>query len=191
VNRVDAYGCTALWYACCRGNCNLLNWNVRQRDVISIIAFHLTFFESKVRLLLENRADINIPGFHGQTALMIAIRAADGQPDNVRLLLEYRADVEAKDERGRTALMIARSDKLVSLLLEYQADVNAVDKQCNTALLLASDEYAICDISIVRVLLANQADVNAANMDGKTALKASFRSSYEPVFSPTFRAAGG
>jgi ankyrin repeat protein len=67
-----------------------------------------------VRLLLENRADINIPGFHGQTALMMAIRAADGQPDNVsnvRLLLEYRADVQAKDERGRTALMIELMSK--------------------------------------------------------------------------------
>ncbi len=197
VNAVDDYGCTALWYACCTWGGTAYPDPI-QRCGMCIPYQHLGQgfkSNSKVRLLLENRADVNACGCNGETPLMKAVQSVRGVEDNVRLLLEYRADVNAADKLGRTALIIAaehtggRSTEHVRLLLEYQADVNAADKRGLTALSVASatkDESGrffsatqptgeTCFIGgdfTVRVLLANRADVNAANRTGHTALSA-------------------
>src|SRR5690606_21569279 len=46
--------------------------------------------EGMIRFLLENRADLNVPDFYGDTAASHALY--DGFPDTLRLLLELKAD---------------------------------------------------------------------------------------------------
>jgi Ankyrin repeats (many copies) len=59
----------------------------------------------KVRLLLENGADINSNDGHGQTALMNAAHA--GQVELVRLLIEAGADLNITAKYNLSALMLA------------------------------------------------------------------------------------
>jgi ankyrin repeat protein len=82
-------------------------------------------YESIVRLLLENRADVAARTCSGETALLSA--ALKGHEGVVRLLLEYGADVSVKDIGGRTALDLAASKghvAVVRLLLEKELNVN-------------------------------------------------------------------
>lgn len=79
----------------------------------------------KVRLLLENGADINSKDGHGQTALMNA--AHTGQVELVRLLIENGADLDVTAKYNLSALMlslIAHHTEAAGLLIEAGADVN-------------------------------------------------------------------
>lgn len=177
MNAVDESGCTALWYACL-ANRSREWWTNDEGQLFQLSHFSFShqfnLFENeefslcnKVRLLIENGADVNLGRWRGETALMKAVLhvAYKGIHDNVRLLLERQADVNAADERGRTALMMAASfdgDKSIEhvrLLLKHRADVNAADSLGLTALIKASERGLD---SVVRLLLASQADVNAA-----------------------------
>jgi len=62
-----------------------------------------------VRLLLANKAEINLQNCAEQTALMEA--AAAGHKDIVMLLLGFNADLTLKDMRERTALDLAKQNK--------------------------------------------------------------------------------
>jgi hypothetical protein len=124
--------------------------------------------EAVVRLLLEQKADVDAKDTSGRTALS---RAAEmGHEAVVRLLLEQKADVDAKDTSGRTALSRAAEmghEAVVRLLLEQKADVDAKDTSGRTALSRAAE---MGHEAVVRLLLEQKADVDAEDGSGKTAL---------------------
>lgn len=123
-----------------------------------------------VRLLLENKADVNEKITKAcATALMAA--ACNGHTETVKLLLENKADINAETSNGGTALQYAAYKghiEVVKLLLENKADVNAKIVGGRTALMAAAEKgYS----DIVKLLLENKADVNAKTEDGLTALR--------------------
>ena len=89
----------------------------------------------RIRLLLNNGADVNAKYEHGQTPLMWASK--EGRADIVKLLLEKGADVNAKDRFNQTSLMYASKyafTDIVKLLLEKGANVDIKNIFGNTAL---------------------------------------------------------
>ncbi|OBT58317.1 hypothetical protein VE04_01787 [Pseudogymnoascus sp. 24MN13] len=85
--------------------------------------------EDLVRLLLQNRADIESKNSKGMTALHISAQLC--QRNIVQLLLQNGANIETKNYHGMTALLVAASsvlsnqEELVRILLENKADIKA------------------------------------------------------------------
>jgi len=78
------------------------------------------------RLLLEHGADLNIPGYGGETPLHCA--SSSGKSKIVRLLLDHGAHVDAVDESGKTAFQLALvrgHDEIVTLLKAYDTDASS------------------------------------------------------------------
>jgi len=97
-----------------------------------------------VRLLLDRRADIEMPSAyqHDRTPLIIAASRKD--LDMVGLLLSRGANVNATDRSGRSALFrsVAHADldlALVRTLIEHGAEVNCRDHIGLTALALVAN----------------------------------------------------
>ena len=117
-----------------------------------------------MRLLLANRADANLSGAFGRTALMDANTAA-----KVKLLIEHGAQVNAKDEEGQTALMRAVDRKeadVVDALLQAGADASVQNEGGETLLIRAASLGAV---EIVKSLIARGADINHSDVLGNTA----------------------
>ena len=96
-------------------------------------------FVNVAEILLDNRADINMPtnGGQGETPLHLAVSC--GQLAVAELLVSRGADVNRPNAEGRTVLMVAAARGhrgLVRLLVSAGADISAVDRAGNTALLL-------------------------------------------------------
>lgn len=158
-NAQDEYGETPLFYACSKGDIEL------------------------VKLLLAAKAHVNVQvrGV-GDTPLIKA--SESGNVELVKLLLAANAEVNPKTEYGQTALVrayqVGRND-VVKLLIAVNADVNArtTDIEASTPLFMACDRG---DIDVVRMLIAAGADVNARMLEGMTALwMASCRGNLELV----------
>lgn len=119
-----------------------------------------------VKVLLQYRADPNIPDNSGRTPLHCAL----SQPSILQVLLGSKPEVNTKTKEGETPLYWASSAGLapaVELLLKNGADPNIADSHGNTPLHLAAlKSYK----EIVELLLAKGADPNARNSDGKTPL---------------------
>jgi ankyrin repeat protein len=118
-----------------------------------------------VKLLLENKAEVNIVGRTG-TALMEAARY--GSTEIARLLIENDADVDYTDLYcTMPALMLATlygHTEIVQLLLENKANVDAATNDGKTALVLACSRG---HLKIVELLIAAGADVhNVKNVKG-------------------------
>jgi len=79
--------------------------------------------KERVRLLLENGANVNARDRYGWTALMWAV--FKGYKEIVKLLLENGADVNVRDFFGNTALKFASMkigcEEIVELLKSYGA----------------------------------------------------------------------
>jgi ankyrin repeat protein len=122
---------------------------------------------SLVRLLLDNRADINLACKNGKTAFRVSLRrswdrtGADNEIVNV--LIRAGADVNSADSLGRTNLMFAAgagSLPAVELLLKNGAKINARDKIGATVLMNVS--YYRGETEILKMLLERGADPNIA-----------------------------
>jgi ribosomal protein S18 acetylase RimI-like enzyme len=71
------------------------------------------FLANARRILLDWGADINASDREGQTALMVAVQAADAE--RVRQLVAWGADIAARDENGNTALSLAQTYGLTGI----------------------------------------------------------------------------
>lgn len=121
-----------------------------------------------VKLLLNNKADANAPGFNQKTLLWEAVQHSN--TEIAEELLAHGADANARDAYNQTPLdfaMARGARKTVELLLAHGADANARDGNNQTPLDLAVGQD---DRNVVESLLAHGADVNATDAVGGTAL---------------------
>jgi ankyrin repeat protein len=118
----------------------------------------------RVKILLQNGADINVQNISGRAALHCA--CLYGHIKIVELLLSYGADVNIKDNSNSTPLHYAcmqEFEEIVELLLvpyKYEtystnstnADVNIKDNEGNSPLYIACMNY---NKEIVELILAS------------------------------------
>jgi ankyrin repeat protein len=94
----------------------------------------MSIFAGRVKTLLENGADPNIPNNRGFTPLM---RAAHSGMDNVvELLVNGGAELDAQDKHGRSALMLAlrgEHSQVAERLLMAGASTHLYDSEFHTA----------------------------------------------------------
>ena len=84
----------------------------------------------KVKVLLENGADMEATNINGTTALMFA--AIYGRTEIVKMLLKHGADVESKNNTDSTALMFAaggvlKGARLGMIACDYQGHTDIVE----------------------------------------------------------------
>ena len=72
----------------------------------SVLVFSKFGEDAAIRILLEQGADINLPGRTGETALMTA--AERGRCSTVNLLLARHADSSRRNQQGQDALELAK-----------------------------------------------------------------------------------
>ena len=123
----------------------------------------------KVRLLLDQGAEVNKASALGRTPLLVAADTY-GTLETVRLLLQKGAEVNVADSVGFTPLNVAaRMDNaaVAKLLIEKGASLSAKSSigQVGTAAMGAAQNG---NLELTRLLLAQNADLNAisAESDG-------------------------
>ncbi|KAI3336945.1 hypothetical protein HD806DRAFT_23229 [Xylariaceae sp. AK1471] len=130
-------------------------------------------FESIVRLLISQGADVNAQaGLYG-TALQASVTS---ESESVaRLLINHGADINTKTRSGYGTAFLAAvyhgSESLARLLIDHGADVNTRG-QLHTALRVAVDKGFE---SVTQLLIEKGADINAHNVTGLTILEAALR----------------
>lgn len=147
-----------------------------------------------VRVLLDAKADPNIRGFAGKTALYWAVER--GYADVVGQLLDHGADPNIKSAAGLTPLIEAAKNGRVDIvkpLLAHNASVDAREggdvlpgtldtsgAAAMTALMFASIGG---HSDVVRALLDAGADVTIRNNNGQTALEEAEKSGHPEIAS--------
>jgi ankyrin repeat protein len=135
---------------------------------------------SKIKALLQQRADVNSPQSDGMTALLWA--AYHDDRETADLLMRAGADVKAANRYGVTPLSLActnGNDALVSALLKAGADANGVLPGGETPLMTAARTGALAS---VRALLSAGAVVDAKDeRRGQTALMWAAAEGHAPV----------
>ena len=124
--------------------------------------------QAAVRVLLEQRADVNAAQIDGMTALHWAVYR-DNLP-TARLIVKAGANVKAENRYGVTSLSLACTNgntAIVQLLLESGADPNTTLRGGETVLMTAARTGKL---GPVKALLARGADVNAKERKQQTAL---------------------
>ncbi len=104
-------------------------------------------YKDVVKILLDNKADVNAQMTNGWTALHYAVIEGWGGTEDdykkvVELLLAHGAEINQKDNGGATPLYYAAENGkvvMVELLWANGADVNAKDKHGKTPLHVATD----------------------------------------------------
>lgn len=121
---------------------------------------------AKVRLLLDQGADVNKASRLGRTPLLVAAETY-GTLEAVRLLLQKGADVNAADNVGFTPLIAAAyvdNTAVAKLLIEKGAGLNpkTLAGQAGTPLMGAA---SFGNLELSRLLLAHNADLNAISAE--------------------------
>jgi ankyrin repeat protein len=116
-------------------------------------------------LLLDHKADPNLPNNIGRTPLMSA--AFSGNDEVVSLLLAHHAKVNANDKHGRTPLMNAPTGSVVKILVGAGASLEDADDSGNTALRYAAGRG---NYEVVKALVETGANVNTKDKRGVSAL---------------------
>jgi ankyrin repeat protein len=127
---------------------------------------------AKVRLLLDQGAQVNKASRLGRTPLLVAAETS-GALETVRLLLQKGADVNVADSLGFTPLIAAAyvdNIAVAKLLIEKTASLNAKTSagQTGTALMGVASNG---NLELTRLLLAHHADLNAVSADDSGKVK--------------------
>jgi ankyrin repeat protein len=133
-----------------------------------------------VRLLVDQKVDVNEPGRDGTPALHWLVRVDD--LDTARLLIRAGADATRADRYGVTPLYLACANgnaDMIRLLLEVGADPNQADKTGETALMTAS---RVGNVEAVKALLERGAVVDTKDPEfQQTALMVAVRENHPDV----------
>ena len=176
VNSVDFEGWSALSYAVNNGDIEiaklLLENKVKIKDEL-LIAIKSPIVESSInimKLLIDNKANINYTDENGFSPLNMAIESGD--MELTKFLITNGANVNSLMQDGVSLIgyAIAQNNMdLLQILIENGANVNYTngDSWADTPLKTAS---RLGLDNVVRILLTRNADINAVDMNGNTAL---------------------
>ena len=128
-----------------------------------------------LRVLIDNRADVNAVDDDGKTPLMLAAKE-NSNPDALQILIDNGADVNAVVEEGlsegMTPLMYAarfnENPDVLRVLIDSGANVNAVDGDGMTPLMFAT--WFNENPDVLRLLMDKGANVAIKDKEGKNAL---------------------
>lgn len=176
INAVDIEGWSALSYAVNNGDIEsaklLLENKAKIKDEL-LIAIKSPIVESRInmmKLLIDNKANINYTDENGFNPLNIAIESGDMEV--TKFLITNGANVNSLMQDGVSLIgyAIAQNNMdLLQILIENGANVNYTngDSWADTPLKTAS---RLGLDNVVRILLTRNADINAVDMNGNTAL---------------------
>lgn len=133
--------------------------SLRQTDSLGRAALHLAIAHvPMVRLLLENKANVNAIDTKGRTPLILS--AIGGYIGTVEELVKAEARIDVRDSKGCTALACAvlnRRPRTVALLIANGANVHIQDNQGRTPRDMARE---VNDPQILKMLEAAVANPN-------------------------------
>ena len=176
INAVDIEGWSALSYAVNNGDIEIAKLLLENKAKIKdelLIAIKSPIVESRInmmKLLIDNKANINYTDENGFNPLNIAIESGD--MELTKFLITNGANVNSLMQDGVSLIgyAIAQNNMdLLQMLIENGANVNYTngDSWANTPLQTAS---RLGLDNVVRILLTRNADINAVDMNGNTAL---------------------
>lgn len=176
INAVDIEGWSALSYAVNNGDIEIAKLLLENKAKIKdelLIAIKSPIVESRInmmKLLIDNKADINYTDENGFNPLNIAIESGD--MELTKFLITNGANVNSLMQDGVSLIgyAIAQNNMdLLQILIENGANVNYTggDSWANTPLQTAS---RLGLDNVVRILLSRNADINAVDMNENTAL---------------------
>ncbi len=173
-NLVNNYGDSLLIVAATLGNfeaverllslgadVNKQNYNTRDTAILrSVYGDH----DEVTKLLVYERADLNLPNNYGQTPMGLAVEKQNGELVDLFLVSGVKAGLD-----GETLLRSAAQQNYVGVVAMLKGGVNPDTKNAagNTPLIISA---SLGDTASVNALLAYRANVNAENNDGNTAL---------------------
>lgn len=176
INAVDIEGWSTLSYAVNNGDIEIAKLLLENKAKIKdelLIAIKSPIVESRIdmiKLLIDNKANINYADENGFNPLNIAIESGD--MELTKFLITNGANVNSlmQDEVSLIGYAIAQNNMdLLQILIENGANVNYTggDSWADTPLQTAS---RLGLDNVVRILLTRNADINAVDMNGNTAL---------------------
>jgi ankyrin repeat protein len=123
-----------------------------------------------VEMILEKRADPNVKGNGGETAVLLAART-NPDAEIIKLLINNNANINAKDDMGNTVLMYAVQNDipvvLNFLLSQPTISLSQVNNNGEDALIIAAKENKQEAVSLL--LKKNIGNFNRVSNDKKTA----------------------
>jgi hypothetical protein len=109
-----------------------------------------------LRLLIENKADLDCKAQDGDTGLIVAAR--NGHSECLKVMIEANADMDCKNNHGDTGLILAAyhgNSECLKVMIEANADVNQTDADdLNVVYWACQEGNAEC----LRLLIENDAD---------------------------------
>lgn len=176
INAVDIEGWSALSYAVNNGDIEIAKLLLENKAKIKgelLLAIKSPIAESRInmiKLLIDNKANINYADEDEFTPLNIAIESGD--MELTKFLITNGANVNSLMQDGVSLIgyAIAQNNMdLLQILIENGANVNYTngDSWADTPLKTAS---RLGLDNVVRILLSRNADINAVDMNGNTAL---------------------
>lgn len=176
INAVDIEGWSALSYAVNNGDIEIAKLLLENKAKIKgelLIAIKSPIVESRInmmKLLIDNKANINYTDENGFNPLNIAIESGD--MELTKFLITNGANVNSLMQDGVSLIgyAIAQNNMdLLQILIENGANVNYTggDSWADIPLMTAS---RLGLDNVVRILLTRNADINAVDMNGNTAL---------------------
>ena len=176
INAVDIEGWSALSYAVNNGDIEIAKLLLENKAKIKdelLIAIKSPIVESRInmmKLLIDNKANINYTDENGFNPLNIAIESGD--MELTKFLITNGANVNSLMQDGVSLIgyAIAQNNMdLLQILIENGANVNYTngDSWADTPLKTAS---RLGLDNVVRILLTRNVDINAVDINGNTAL---------------------
>jgi hypothetical protein len=145
---------------------------------------------TNIKLLIENRAHVNMRGKAGKTPLLSAFQASYSISPAVQSLVAGGADVNIADDEGKTCLILACSEacykksRPVPYLLDLRANMDVRDNDFNAPLLQLAMQL---DTNIMKLLLDRNANIDVSDSTGCTPLMLVAKSHCCKARTETFR----
>ncbi|OUM61539.1 hypothetical protein PIROE2DRAFT_12452 [Piromyces sp. E2] len=138
-------------------------------------------YETIIKYLVKQGADINKENILGETPLFFACRSQN--VNVVKGILENGTNINKENILGETPLFIAceiKSEGIAEYLIDYGAEINKEDNDGETPLFVAC-EYGNLNESLVKMLVEHGADVNKENEYGRIPLFSAIEYGHENI----------